>query len=202
MSHSIDRYMADYFLSTARAVLDPLLSEHGFSYVGDHRGVTAYWRAGDQFIRIGYLPETAPRYELLIGVGEASGPLLEPKSSSNSIGVWRVLPAEIAPSVANWRFDSALSLDEELRRAWSDALVPYVLPLSTDPGQLAALIEEHADELTAEDEQLMHDRLVSHARAEFDAGRFASAVHAYDEIGEETLAPPDRKRLEIARKRR
>lgn len=201
MSEQIAGYEAQYFLRTVREILDPLLADNGFSFAGDHRGVTAYWMAGDQFFRVGYLPETKPDYELVMGLGESKGSPLEPKSSSNSIGVWQLLPPDIAPQIADWRFDGPQSLKEELRKAWTDAVAPYVLPLRSDSHRLAQLIEEHNDELTEEDENLMQNRLLTHARAQFEAGRFVQAIHAYDELGDEPLTQSDRKRVEIARRR-
>ena len=200
MSHAITDYQADYFVPVARETLDPLLAEQGFEYVGDHRGVTAYWANGPRFFRVGYLPETKPRYELLLGVGEHEGSPLEPKSSTDSIGVWRLLPPETAPAIADWRFDSPQMLGQELRRAWNEAVVPHVVPLWDEDGRLAALIAEHNDELDEADRRSMDDRLLRHARAEFDARRFASAVHAYDELSDEQLTAADRKRLQIARR--
>jgi hypothetical protein len=201
MSSSIVDYQAEYFLATVRDVLDPLLAEPGFRYVGDHRGVTAYWVAGPSFFRVGYLPETMPQYELLLGVGESEGSPLEPKSSSNSIGVWRLLPPEVAPQIANWRFNSPQALKNELLRAWEEAIKPFVAPIWSDQEHLARVIFEHSDELTEEDEELMQDRLLRHARAEFDSGRFADAIHAYDELDDAALTQADRKRVEIARRR-
>jgi hypothetical protein len=201
MSSGIVDYQAEYFLATVRDVLDPLLADHGFSYAGDHRGVTAYWVAGPRFFRVGYLPETMPQFELLLGVGESEGSPLEPKSSSNSIGVWRLLPSEVAPQIANWRFDSPQALKKELLRAWEEAITPFVAPIWSDQELLARVISEHSDELIEEDEALMQDRLLRHARAEFDSGRFADAIHAYDELDDDALTQADRKRVEIARRR-
>jgi hypothetical protein len=201
MSERIAEYEAEYFLPTVREVLDPLLAGEGLSYEGDHREVTAYWAAGDRFFRVGYLPETKPDYELVIGLGEADGSPLGPKSSTNSIGVWRLLPRDVAPQIADWRFHSPESLREELRRAWSEAVAPYVLPLLSKEHQLSQLIEEHNYELAEEDENLMQNRLLAYARVQFETGRFAEAIHAYDELGDEPLTRADRKRLEIARRR-
>lgn len=201
MNDWVDGYKANYFLATVKEVFDPLLRDHGFSYVGDHREVTAYWTAGDRFFRVGYLPETRPDYELVIGVGESENSPLKPKSSTNSIGVWRLLPSVLAPQIADWRFDTPQSLREELRRAWTEAIAPYVLPLLSESHRLGWLIEEHHDELAEEDENLMQNRLLAYARAQFEAGRFAEAIHAYDELGEGPLTRADRKRLEIARRR-
>lgn len=202
MSEGITGYQAEYFVPVARDTLDALLAKEGFSYVGDHRGVTAYWSDGPRFFRVGYLPETKPRYELLLGVGEHDGSPLEPKSSRNSIGVWRLLPPETAPAIADWQFDSPEMLRQELLRAWNEAIIPHVIPLWAQDGRLAGLIAEHNDELNEADKRSMDDRLLRHARAEFDAGRFAEAVDAYDELSDEQLTPADRKRLEIARRRR
>ncbi|MEA2408402.1 MAG: hypothetical protein QOE69_2521 [Thermoleophilaceae bacterium] len=202
MNVKLAGYEAEYFLPTVREVLDPRLAEHGFRYAGDHRGVTAYWASDGQFFRVGYLPETTPRYELLLGVGESESTPLEPKSSSNSIGVWRLLPADVAPEIANWRFDSPQALRDELLRAWEEVVVPFVVPILNGEDELARLIAEHSDEITDEGEQLMDERLLRHARSEFDAGRFAEASHAYDELGGEALTQADRKRARIARQRR
>ena len=79
--------------------------------------------------------------------------------------------------------------------------MPFVAPIWSDDDELARLIAEHSDELTEEDEKLMQDCLLRYARAEFDAGRFAEALHAYDEIEEEALTQADRKRAQIARQR-
>lgn len=151
MSPDIADYKANYFLPAAREVLDRLLADHGFSYAGDHRGVSAYWVADGQFFRVGYLPETKPNYELLMGVGESEGSPLEPKSSSNSVGVWRLLPPEVAGNIVDWRFDSPQALKDGLRRAWTEAIVPYVVPVWSDRDRLARAIEEHNDELTNDD---------------------------------------------------
>jgi hypothetical protein len=194
-------YEADYFLRTVREVLDPLLRDHGFSYAGDHRGVTAYWTADERFFRVGYLPETKPDYELVIGLGMSRGSPLEPKSSTNSVGAWRLLPRDVAPQIADWRFDSAQSLSEELRRAWKEAVAPYVLPLLREKHRLRRAIEEYNSELANEDANLMDNRLLAYARAQFEAGSFAGAVHAYDELGEQRLTRADQKRLKIARQR-
>ncbi len=201
MTERIAEYEAEYFLPAVREVLDPLLGDEGFRYAGDHREVTAYWTAGDRFFRVGYLPETKPDYELVIGLGQSEGSPLQPKSSTNSVGVWRLLPRDVAPQIADWRFHSPESLSQELRRAWREAVAPYVLPLLSEGNRLGRIIEEHNDELTEDDENLMEDRLLAHARAQFEAGNFAEAVHAYDELGEEPLTRADRKRLEIARRR-
>jgi hypothetical protein len=120
---------------------------------------------------------------------------------TNSIGVWRLLPPETAPAIADWRFDSPQMLRQELRRAWNEAVIPHVVPLWDEDGRLAALIAEQNDELGEAHKRSMDDRLLRHARAEFDAGRFANAVHAYDELADEQLTPADHKRLEIARRR-
>lgn len=185
MTDRINEYEAEYFLRTVRDVLDPLLEDHGFTYIGDHRAVTAYWAAGDRFLRVGYLPETSPKYELVIGLGESDVSPLEPKSSTNSIGIWRLLPDDAAPQIADWRFDSPQALREELRRAWSEAVAPYVLPVWSEGQKLTQLVRHHTDELTREDETLMRNRLLAYARTQFEAGRFIEAVHAYHELGDE-----------------
>jgi len=201
MSARIAEYHAEYFLPVVRNVLDPLLEREGFHYAGDHREVTAYWTAGDPFIRVGYLPETMPDYELLIGVGQAEGSPLQPTSPADSIGVWRLLPHDLAPRIADWRFHSPESLEAELRRAWDEVLGPYALPLLSEGDRLSQLIEEQNDELAEEEERLMDDRLLAFARAQFEAGRFAEAIHAYDRLRPDSLTRSDRKRLEIARRR-
>jgi hypothetical protein len=114
------------------------LADYGFRYHGDHGGVTLYWVRGDLFFRVGYLPETIPDYELLIGLGISEDSPLTPKNSENSIGVWRLLPAGIAPELANWRFASPPALRDELVRAWADAIVPYVAPAWPSPITLRA----------------------------------------------------------------
>jgi acetyl esterase/lipase len=201
MSHAIEDYQADYFIPVVREVLDEPLAAHGFTYAGDHRDVTAYWTSGRLFFRVGYLPETMPCYELLLGIGLDDASPLEPKSSANSIGVWRLLPGDVAPQIANWRFDAPERLRRELGRAWTEAIVPYVTPLWSDPDELARLIAGHDDELAQEDQQRMNDRLLRYARSEFAAGHFPDAVHAYDELPAHELTRADRKRIELARRR-
>ncbi len=200
MNTGIADYQVEYFLPTVREVLDPLLAKQGFNYAGNHRGVTAYWVCGSRFFRAGYLAESLPCYELLLGVGEFEGSPLEPKSSSNSVGLWRLLPPEVAPDIADWRFDGPEALSEELRRAWQEAFAPFVMPIWGDGRRLRRLIAEHNDEITGEDEKLMQDRLLRYARQEFEAGRFLESKHAYDQLGEEALTSADRKRAEIARR--
>jgi hypothetical protein len=51
VSPDIAGYKANHFLPAVREVLDRLLADHGFSYAGDHRGVSAYWVADGQFFR-------------------------------------------------------------------------------------------------------------------------------------------------------
>jgi hypothetical protein len=201
MSDDISGYHAKYFIPTVRLVLDPLFAEYGFAYAGDHRAVTAYWVSGRLFFRVGYLPETKPNYELLMGIGKDENSPLEPKSSRNSVGLWRLLPPEIAPQMGDWRFDSPRTLEDELQRAWTEAVVPFATPVWSDEDRLARLIADHNDEITEEDERLMHDRLLKYARAEFDAGRFSQAIHAYDALDEDALTSADHKRMEIARRR-
>lgn len=194
------RYRAEYFLPTLRKVLDPLLREHGFEYAGHHRGVTAYWVSDHRFFRVGYMPETTPKYELLIGVGISESSPIEPKSSRDSVGVWRLLPPETAPQIADWEFRSPETLEQALLAAWTEAVLPFVVPLWSDDDRLAEVIAEYNDELTREDDRLMEDRLRRYARTEFDAGRFAEATAAYEALDEAALTSSDRKRMAIARR--
>jgi len=108
----------DYFVPIAREVLDRPLGEHGFKYAGTYRGLSAFWSRGPVFVRVGYLAETMPEYELLLGVGRSDSSPIAPKTSDNSIGVWRLLPEDEAERIANWRFDSPDRLRRELQRAW------------------------------------------------------------------------------------
>lgn len=201
MSDPLAGYYADYFAAVARQALDDLLAEHGFKYVGDHRNVTLYWSDGSHFFRVGYLPETTPRYELLLGVGEEEDVVPAPKSAHNSVGVWRLLPPDIAPQIVDWRFDSPQQLERELRRAWTEAIVPYVLPALEEEGCVRRVIAEQSGEARAERERLMDGRLLRFARQQFDARQFARAVQAYDELPADALTAADRKRREIAQRR-
>lgn len=194
-------YEAPYFLDVAREVFDGPLADRGLSYVGDHRRVTACWASATRFLEVGYMPETMPRYELLLGVGEDEDPSLGPRTSQNGIGVWRLLPQDISPQIADWRFDGPDALRRELRRAWEQAVVPYVLPLWEQSGRLARLIAHHNDELSAEEARTTDDRLLRFARSEFDAGRFAQAANAYGELSSDALTRADQTRLDIARRR-
>jgi hypothetical protein len=191
----------DYFVTVARAVLDGPLAEHGFRYEGAHRGVTAYWTAGLRFFRVGYLAESSPDYELLIGVGRDEASPLSPKSATNSLGIWRLIPPELAPKLADWRFRDPQSLGEELARAWEEAVAPYALPILGDDEELSRAIEQSADEVADEDQRLMNQRLLRYARQTFGAGRFAEALSAYEQLPASELTGADLKRRAIARSR-
>lgn len=201
MSEGVTGYEAPYFLPTVREVLDPLLSQRRFIYAGDYREVSAYWRAGDVFLRVAYLPETTPRYELQMSVGLSEADPVGPKLSGNSVALWRLLPSDVDPATLSWRFDSAEALERQLRRAWAEVVLPYGIPLAGQRDRLAEAIQAQNDEASANAARMMDDRLLKFARAEFDAGRFAEAVHAYAELDEQALARADRKRFELARRR-
>lgn len=202
MSHEIDGYLVEYFLPTVREVFDPLLAQQGFEWVGDHEEVSAYWASGPRFLRVGYLPETSPRYELLLAVGESERSPLEPATSETSVGVWRLLPEEDVERIADWTFDSPEALERELRRAWQEAVEPYVLPVLEQDGRLAEIIAAHEDEFDEEDLAYEREQVLAHARAAFDMGRYDDAIEAYEQVAEDALKASDRKRLEMARTRR
>jgi len=199
MTTTIDDYKVGYFVPIARATLDGPLSAHGFSYGGDYRGVSAHRCNGSVFLTVSYLPETSPAYELQIAVGLGDVDPAEPKSPANSIAVWRLLPSHLE-QIAGWRFDGPEKLSEQLRSAWTQAVLPYVEPLWYDEAALAHAIDEQRAQLAREDAQLMDERLLRHARAEFTAGRFADAVHAFGELPADRLTAADRKRVEIGRR--
>lgn len=202
MSPSIDDYRVEYFLPTVRAVLDPLLAEQGFRWIGDYREVSAYWGSGRRFLSFGYLPETSPDYELLLGVGESDESPLEPTTSETTVGVWRLLPEEEVERIASWSFDSPEALERELRRAWREAVMPYVFPVLEQGDRLAEIIAAHEDEFTEEDLAYEREQVLGHARAAFDMGRYDDALEAYGQVDEAAHKASDRKRIEIARRRR
>lgn len=198
---SITDYYADYFLPTVREVLDGTLADYGFAYEGNHRGVSAYWSRGNCFFRVGYLPETSPMYELLMGIGVSTGSPLQPKAAANSVGIWRLLPRDADCRVAEWRFDGPARLRAELRRAWEEVVVPYAVPMLDDPDRLVPLLAQQSEQLRAEEERLRHGERLRRARADFREGRFAQAIHEYDGLAPEQLTRADRKRIELAQKR-
>lgn len=201
MTDPSDGYKVDYFVGVVRRVLDGPLAEHGFDYAGQFRDVGVYWARGRTYFSVGYMPETIPDYELIISVGEHDDPanVLDPAGSS--VGVWRFVAPDLAPKLVDWRFDSPEALARELRRAWSEVIVPYVLPALEDEGRLGALIGEQNDDADAERERLMDDRLLRFARGQFQAGEFARSAQAYDELPPDALTAADRKRQDIARRR-
>jgi hypothetical protein len=196
------RYEAEYFIPTVRRAFEPLLAGLGFLYVGDFARVTAYWASDDErFLSVGYMPETLPCYEMLLGIGRSALGSFDPPAAADTIGIWRLLPPDEVGTIANWRFDSREALTRELTRAWNEAMVPYVIPVLDEPGSLDRLVNEYRDELTPDDDRRMENRLLHYARGEFNAGRFSKAVSAYDEVADEYLTNADRKRIQIARRR-
>jgi len=193
-------YEAAYFVPTVRRTLDDLFAERGFGYAGEFRGVSVCWACDSRFVSVGYMPETLPRYELL-GAGEADVSAQQLPSRGNEVGVWRLLPPDIAPQIADWRFDSPQALERELRRAWSQAIVPYVMPALQENGRLRNVFAQQNAEADAERRHQLDARLLRHAREQFSAGRFAETVKAYDELPADALTAADRKRRDIAWRR-
>jgi hypothetical protein len=198
----IGDYEVDWFLPVVRETLDDLLAAEGFDYIGDYEGVRANWASGPQVLSVGYLPETSPSYELQLSVSEDEQPL-QPQIFGNSLGVWRLLPPDrVREIVTNWRFDGPQQLRETLLRAWREAILPYAIPLRDQEGRLAALIAEQDDELREKERRFMDDRLLRFARGQFADGHYDEAVGAYEQLDDERLTAADRKRLDIARRRR
>lgn len=191
----------DYFVDVVHEVLDEYLRRQGFAYKGEHRQVTAYWTLDDLFFRVGYLTETAPDYELVMGTGLSSSSPLWPKSAADSVGVWRLLPTGADPGLVEWRFDSPERLREVLQQARNDVIEPFVAPMWKDRDRLRSLIGQQARETENEERELMDEQRVERARAEFDAGRYADAVRCYADVQPGRLTRADRKRLELARRR-
>jgi len=201
MTDPLDGYKVDYFVAAVRRVLDGPLAEHGLDPAGEFRDVNVYWAHGRTYVSVGYMPETIPDYELLLSVGQHDDPanVLDPAGSS--VGVWRFVPDDLVRELVDWRFDSPAALERELRRAWSEVIVPYVLPALEVEGRLGALIGEQNDDADAERERLLDDRLLRFARGRFQAGEFARSAQAYEELPEGALTAADRKRWDIARRR-
>jgi hypothetical protein len=197
---TIDDYKADYFVAVTRTTLDGPLRDSGFGYAGCFREVELTWSSGSVSFSVEYLPETSPEYELQFSVGIGRVDPDEPRTSADSVAVWRLLPNHLE-HLARRPFDGPQALRAQLLDVWTQVVLPYAGPLWSDEARLAALIDEQNAQIAEEDQRFMDERLLRHARAEFRAGRHAAAVNAYDDLPRERLTAADVKRLEIARRR-
>jgi len=188
-----------YFASVVRDVLDSPLSEHGFAFAEVRRGASVYWlREADRvFFSVGYLSESAPDYELLVGTGlcsEYDGTWVW----APGIGVHQLVPV---PSALYVTFANDEELRARLEDTWSQVISPHALPLIDDTARLRRIVE--LDEERHEEELRLSAgrRRLEEARRSFAEGQYAKAIEAYGGVPRRLLWPADEKRIAYATKR-
>jgi hypothetical protein len=192
----------DFFKRTVRRTLDDRLAAVGFADGGSGPGPTEYWVRDDGvFFRVGFLKETAPQYELLIGTGIGHDPAGEQKSPLNAVPIWRLISEERARSIASWRFSDERELIDELDRLWVDGIEPCVLPYWRDVPALEREVELEANAARQEASDIENARAVAEARRAFGRGDYATTIRLFESAQSRGLSPSDQRKLDIARRR-
>ncbi|MFN2464733.1 MAG: hypothetical protein ABR598_00530 [Candidatus Dormibacteria bacterium] len=126
----------DYFPEVCEAVLGPWFKERGFWLLDAYCTPTMVaYRRRRTFIRFRYMREDAPRYPVMVGLGEVRdgfGLLGPRKPIVHGIGLWEAVDDEADREVLRGTFQTRGELERLLERVRDQAL-RHAEPLLDDP---------------------------------------------------------------------
>lgn len=126
-----DKLLCNYFYLICTRVLVPYFSFLGFVENKTKIG-GAFFKKGDLFVEISYIPENAPNYSpsIIVGIGSDKYDNL---GQTTGIPAWRVLPEDgEARKYSFWKFSNEIELENVLKKIEAEILEKHMRPLWED----------------------------------------------------------------------
>jgi hypothetical protein len=194
-----------YFNEVVRGVFDEYFAARGARLVASRRDKVRY-ESQKWFAQAIYLPEDGPRYCPRVEIGVLKELFVDPRR--NELDVFHTVPEDndLRRYIFEWRYTNRGQAEEAFVRVRDEIMTVFADAFLNDVSRLHILLEKFAEELDRQwrDEFRSHHDSISRiaANAAFRAGDYETAARHFAEIPTDSLTPSERKKLEIARKRR
>lgn len=177
-------------------ILGDYLREEGFVAIEAARASVVFQRH-DVLLRVSMYEEDALPRALNVGLGVRAA-----DGGADTVGLWSLIPRDAeAQAYAVWRFANQGDLEGVLARLRDEVLPEYAAPLWRHPPRLQLVLEQARAARHELHETRLQQLHLDQARAAFEQGQFAKATDEYVLAGS-GLTAADRKRLDIAKRRR
>lgn len=196
--------MLGWFAGLCRRLIGEFLVGEGFGEIEPLEPTAVTFVRGSRFIQFGYYAEDAPAYSVMVSLGFIRMSNDEARQYElDGIGLWRLIPeADPLRSYPKWKFEDEDEAANVLQRIRDELLPDFALPAIDAPERLSAAIHAAQGELEACRDAQASTRNLKAARQSFGTKDFRAALDQYSRVREDRLTEADRKRIQIAKRKR